>query len=114
MAQSAGRRFYEEQIEYLKSRDVDGLIENHYCEDAVIISFDFPAVTGTAALKQHFRNYLEMLGELQVDSTDNFTEIEDAIYFEASVTTSKLGKARVYDAFVLRDGKIRYHFTGRK
>ena len=31
--------------------------------------------------------------------------------FEATVR-SKLGRVRVYDAFVLRDGQITHHFTG--
>ena len=28
--------------------------------------------------------------------------------------TSKAGERRVYDVFVLRNGKIQYHFTGLK
>ena len=46
-------------------------------------------------------------------SVDQFAETEDTLFFEASVSTS-LGKARVYDAFVLRDGKVTHHFTGIK
>jgi hypothetical protein len=38
---------------------------------------------------------------------------EDALFFEASVSTS-LGEARVYDAVVLRDGKVTHHLTGIK
>lgn len=78
----------------------------------MLISFD-RVVEGTAALKQHFRSYLESLGDLVVVSTDKFQETEDTVFFEASVE-SRHGPAVVYDAFVLRDGKISYHFTGVK
>jgi len=48
-----------------------------------------------------------------VKSTGRFVEAGDAILLEAHVQTS-LGEFAVYDAFVLRDGKIGYHFTGVK
>ena len=112
MATAPGRAFYEKQLDYLVAKDVDGLIDNNYNEDAVLIGFDF-TVRGHEALKNHFRAYLEQLGDLKVDSTDKFTETEDTFFLEATVTTN-LGQAQVYDAFVLRDGKISYHFTGLK
>ena len=107
---SPGRKFYEEQLNYLAAKDVDGLVANHYNDDAVFISFDV-TVKGREALRDYFRTYLERLGTLTVTSTDKFTETEDTIFFEATVT-SNLGAVRVYDAFVLRDGKISYHFAG--
>ena len=107
-----GRKFYDRQLEYLFAKDVDGLIENNYNEDAVLVSFD-RVVKGREALKEHFRGYLEMLGDLKVKSTDKFQETEDTIFFEASVE-SNFGPAVVYDAFVLKNGKISYHFTGVK
>ncbi len=55
------------------------------------------------ALKEHFRNYLKMLGTLKVKSTDKFVETHDSIFLEATMT-SDLGEARVYDAFVLKNG----------
>ena len=35
------------------------------------------------------------------------------VFLEATVTTN-LGQVQVYDAFVMRDGKVAYHFTGVK
>src|SRR6266508_2295866 len=94
MAQeSAKRRFYDAQIRYLQAGDVDDLI------------------TGNAALKEYFRGYLQMLGTLDILSTDKFVETDDSLFFQATVKTS-LGEAKVYDAWVLRDGKISHHFTG--
>ncbi|MDP9313448.1 MAG: nuclear transport factor 2 family protein [Chloroflexota bacterium] len=110
MPTSQGRAFYEQQIAYLQAKDVDGLIDNHYNADAVLISFD-NKIKGRDALKAYFRGYLELLGRLEVKSTDNFAETEDVIYFTATVE-SALGEARVYDAFILRDGKISYHISG--
>lgn len=110
MVSTPGWTFYQRQLDYLRAKNVDGLIEAHYDDDAVLISFD-RTVRGHDALKDHFRGYLEMLGDLVVESTDKFTETDDAIFLEATVT-SNLGGARVYDAFVLRDGKISHHFTG--
>ena len=110
MSISPGRKFYEEQLNYLTAKDVDGLVANHYNDDAVLISFDV-TVKGREALQDYFRTYLERLGTLTVRSTDQFVETEDSILLEATVT-SNLGTVRVYDAFVLRDGKISYHFAG--
>lgn len=111
MAQeSAKRRFYEEQIRYLQAGDVDGLIDNQYTDDATLVSFD-NQIKGNAALKEYFRGYLGMLGSLDVLSTDKFVETDDSLFFQATVK-SRLGKATVYDAWVLRDGKISHHFTG--
>jgi hypothetical protein len=107
---SPGRKFYEEQLGYLTAKDVDGLIANHYNDDAVLISFDV-TVKGRGALREYFRTYLERLSTLTVRSTDKFAETEDCTLLEATVT-SNLGTVRVYDAFVLREGKISYHFAG--
>ena len=66
-----------------------------------------------AALKQHFINYLGYLGKIKLLSTDHFAEIDDAIFFEATVET-EIGIAVVYDVFTFKDGKAIRHFTGVK
>ena len=106
----SGRQFYERQLAYLQAGDVDELIDQHYHDDAALITFDV-TVRGRDALKEYFRRYLQQLGQLEALSTDNFTETGDAIFLEATIRTA-LGVARVYDAFVLREGKIAYHFAG--
>lgn len=112
MATSFGRQFYDEQLDYISVHDVDGLIDNHYNEDAVLTGLDFE-VRGNAALKDHFRGYLKTLGNIKVISTDHFIEGPDTIFFDAHVMTD-IGPAIVFDAFVLKNGKISYHFTGVK
>jgi hypothetical protein len=105
-----GRDLYERQIRFLVAKDVDGLIDTNYAPDAELISFQ-TVVRGREALRQYFRGYVEMLGDIVVESTDKFTETPDAVFFEATVR-SALGRVRVYDAFVLRDGQITHHFSG--
>jgi hypothetical protein len=105
-----GREFYERQVQYLVERDTDTMIDEHYHEKATLVSHN-GVIRGREDLKQHFKGYVELLGDLQVISTDKFTETSDSILFEATVDCA-LGRTRVYDAFVLRDSKIDYHFTG--
>lgn len=111
MEDTPGKKFYEKHLGYFYAKDVDGLVENDYNEDAVLISFDF-TVQGHEALKEIFRGYIDMIGDMKVKSTDNFTETEDIIFLEATLETSKLGERKVYDVFMMRDGKISYHITG--
>ena len=103
---------YENQVRYLLAGDADGLVEDNYHPDAVVASFDF-TVKGHDALKAHFRNYMKWVQIEEVLSTDRFTETEDGFSFEATVRTNR-GVAKVYDVFVLEDGKVTYHFTGVK
>ena len=110
--ETTGRRFYDEQIALLRQGSTDELIDQHYQQDAVLIAFA-KIVQGHAALKEHFRAYLKMLGTVEVLSLDQFVETEDTIFFEATVRTA-MGQAKVYDAFVLSDGKATHHFTGVK
>jgi SnoaL-like domain len=107
-----GRRFYNDHVSYLEANDVDGLVNSHYNLDAEMIGFDF-VVRGHAALRQQFRRYLNSLGQLRLKSTDRFVETGDAIFFESTITANQ-GDIRVYDAFVLKGGKISVHFTGIK
>ena len=110
MADSPGKRFYDRQLEFLSEKDVDGLVENQYHADGKIVGFEFTR-RGREELRAHFTGYLENLGYIELRSTDKFTETEDSIFFEATVST-QLGVARVYDVFVLSEGKASHHFTG--
>jgi hypothetical protein len=110
MSETEKRQLYDAQLRYLQAGDVDGLIDNQYTDDALLVSFD-NQIRGNAALKEYFRGYLQVLGTIEVLSTDRFVETDDTVFFEATMKTN-LGRARVFDAWVLRDGIISYHFTG--
>jgi hypothetical protein len=107
-----GKQFYQRQVECLIAKDVDRLVDENYHDDAVLTSADSTA-RGKPALKAHFHNYLNRVTIKEVKSTDLFVETADTLLFEATVETDH-GIAKVYDAFVLRDGKVAYHFTGVK
>jgi hypothetical protein len=109
MERTPGRAFYQRQIAALEAHDLDALL-TQYHPDAIMVGFDF-TVKGHGAIKKHFEGYLERLGTLKLKSTDKFTEIDDAIFFEATIT-SDLGEAQVYDVFMLRNGKATHHFSG--
>src|SRR4051794_35718994 len=94
---SAKRQLYEAQIRYLQAADVDGLIDNQYTQDALLVSFD-NQIRGNTALKEYFRGYLQVLGTIEVLSTDRFVETADTVFFEATMRTN-LGQARVFDAW---------------
>jgi aerobic carbon-monoxide dehydrogenase small subunit len=112
IADTPGKKFYETQVRYLIAGDADKLVEDNYHPDAVVASFDF-TVKGHEALKAHFRNYMRWVQIKEVVSTDKFTETDDGVSFEATVRTNR-GTAKVYDVFVIKEGKITYHFTGLK
>jgi hypothetical protein len=104
------RAFVDEQIAMLKAGDVDRLLASHYHPDALLVAGD-RTISGHEALRAYFVRYVRDLGAFSVDSMDRFVAEADAILFEATVT-SALGRVRVYDAFVLRDGRITHHFAG--
>ena len=62
---SETRKFYDKQMDYILRNDVDGMIDNQYAEDGVLISpcdmLDTPPphiVRGRPALKVFFKKYL--------------------------------------------------------
>ena len=109
MPTTPGWQFYDRQIAFLEGEDIDGLM-TQYADDAVLVSFD-NQIRGKQAMHEYMRSYLQRLGTLRLLSTDKFTETPDSIFFEATIQTTG-GIARVYDVFMLRDGKATHHFTG--
>jgi len=112
MTDTPGKQIYQRQNEYLIDNDIDRLMNENYNSDAVLTSAD-STVRGKQDLLAHFRKYFNRLTIKEVKSTDLFIETEDTILFEATVETN-FGIVKVYDALVLREGKIAYHFSGVK
>lgn len=106
------RAFYDKQLAILAEMDTERLIDEQYTADAELLNINHPhVVAGTAALKEHFKNYLGALGYIKLLSTDKYLESGDSLIFEATVETGG-GIAKVYDIFVMRDGRIWRHFSG--
>ena len=105
-----GKLFYEEQVKYLLDKDVESLVEKHYQDNAVIVSFDH-IVRGKEQIKAYFKQFFNSVTIERVMSTDNFTETEDTVMFEATVESNH-GVIKTFDALVLESGRIRLQFTG--
>jgi hypothetical protein len=106
------RAFYDYHLDILTKKEHVRLVDEQYDPQAQLLNIDHPpAIVGSEALKAHFAAYLAHLGYLKVLSTDKYVESEDSLMFEATVETAA-GVARVYDAFLMRDGRIWRHYTG--
>ena len=117
MATTPGRKFFDEHMAYIYANDIDGMIDNTYTQDAVLISpFDIlptpppHTIVGNKALKEFFRVYLAYQGSINVESLTNFVETPNSIFFQA-VFTSKTGRWAVGDAWHMTDGKIDTHYS---
>jgi carbon-monoxide dehydrogenase small subunit len=110
VADTPGKQLYQRQVNYLLAGDADGMVDNNYHDDAIVVAHEF-VVKGREALKAHFREYLKWVRIQEVKSTDKFTETDNTIFFEATVRSNH-GVVKVFDIWVLNDGKIQYHFTG--
>ncbi|WP_353932749.1 nuclear transport factor 2 family protein [Okeanomitos corallinicola TIOX110] len=110
-------RMYEEHIQLILKKDVEGLL-NQYTDDAVLIS-SFEKVPkyfrGTEELKEHFKGILGIEG-LQTDIAFwAETENPDTLMIVEDITMQIGGqeaKMRFADSWVLKDGKIAIHFAG--
>ncbi len=108
---TAGWKFYQRHLGYFHDKDVEGLLANDYHDDAELVAGEF-AAKGRDALRQVFQGYLQMIGDFEVTTTEKFMETEDVILLEATMETTRAGTRKVYDVFVMKDGKISYHITG--
>ena len=104
------RAFYDRHLDILIAKDAQRLIESQYNDDATLLTFT-NYIKGAPALVEYFKGYIAALGYLKVLSTDQYAEGDDSIFFEATVETAG-GVARVYDVFLMENGKISRHFTG--
>lgn len=105
-----GKAFYKEQLGYLATNDIEGMLREHYHPDAVMVTFD-GIRKGHDQLRQYFVNTLGSMGQITGLSTDYFVETEDTILFKASITDSKRGTVKADNALYFRDGKIYRHMA---
>lgn len=117
MSTTPGRTFFDKHMEYIYGGDIDGLIDDQYTEDAVLISpfdvLDTPPphiVRGNAELKSFFRTYTAWQGSINVEELFDFAETDNSIFFQA-IFTSNTGRWVVGDAWHMTDGKIDTHYS---
>ncbi|KQS28063.1 hypothetical protein [Dyadobacter sp. Leaf189] len=109
------KAFYDEQVALLADRNAEVLVDKHYAADAemVVLSGPEPIVAkGAEAIKNLFSGYLEYVYRGFI-STEKFATTDDSIMFEATIDTVN-GPTRIYDAMLLKDGKIIRHYSGLK
>ena len=117
MSTTPGRKFFDEHMAYISAKDVGGMVDAQYTQNAVLISpfniLDTPPphiVRGNQALKEFLGKYLDWQGEIKVESLYNFAELDDSITFHA-ILTSNTGRWVVSDAWYMRDGQIDRHYS---
>jgi nuclear transport factor 2 (NTF2) superfamily protein len=117
---SALGRLYNEHIDFILAKNVDGLL-GQYAEDCLLISTltddKKPLyVRGHKELEEFFRSRIFSLADLSTEiaqwaETPNTLMVVEAIDFEG--TDGSKGRCRFYDNWVLdEDGKIKIHFAG--
>ncbi|ACK64466.1 hypothetical protein PCC8801_0368 [Rippkaea orientalis PCC 8801] len=111
-------KMYQEHIQYLLDKDIEGILNNQYTEDALLISSftkEPQYFKGREQLKEHFQGILA-IENLQTEVTF-WAETDDPqtlMIVEAITMKTPEGEAkmRFADSWVLRDGKIAIHFAG--
>jgi carbon-monoxide dehydrogenase small subunit len=112
VADTPMKQFYEEQVQFLLDKDIDSMVDKHYHDDALIVSHTGVA-RGKDAVRARFAEFLHWVTIQEVVSTDQFTETENTLMFEATVR-SNFGVVKTFDAMLLEGGRIRLQFTGTR
>lgn len=106
-----GEKFYQDHVNYVAKGDIDGLLRDHYHEDAEMVTFEF-VLKGREAIGKYLKEDApKVTGKVLGMSTDYFAESDDVIMYKASVKTEKFGTIKADDAFYLKDGKILRHIA---
>lgn len=106
-----GQEFFQEQMDYMAKGDIDGLLLNHYHEDAEMVTFEF-TLKGRKALKKYLTvDNPAKSGKVYSFTVNDFVESEDVIMFTATVNSEKLGTFIARDTFFLKEGKIYRHIA---
>jgi len=108
---SWGQKFLEEHVGYLQKQDFDGLMENHYHEDAELVTFEF-VLKGKDAIKQYLAvDQPAQSGKVLGMTMNHYAESDDVIIFTATVNSQKLGVFIARDALYVKDGKVLRHIA---
>jgi len=106
-----GERFLDEHVKYLQSQDIDGLMKNHYHDDAELVTFEF-VLKGKEAIRQYLAvDQPRQSGKILGMKMDAYFESNDVIMFTSSVNSENLGVFIARDAFYVKDGKVLRHIA---
>jgi ketosteroid isomerase-like protein len=110
-------RMYEEHIQLILDKDIEGLL-NQYAKDAVLISsFEKKPryFRGHAELREHFNGILGIQDlQTEVAFWGETEKPQTLMVVEAITMQTPDGEAkmRFADSWVLENGKIKIHFAG--
>jgi hypothetical protein len=108
---SWGQRFLNEHVGYLQAGDFDGLMRNHYHDDAELVTFEF-VLKGKDAIKQYLSvDQPRQAGKILGMTMDAYAESDDVILFTSAVTSEHLGVFIARDALYVKDGKVLRHIA---
>jgi hypothetical protein len=108
---SWGQNFLDEHVGYLQRDDIDGLIRDHYADDAEMVTFEF-TLKGKDAIKHYLKeDQPKTAGKMQVMKMDAYFESDDVIIFTSSVNSEKLGVFIARDALYVKNGKVLRHIA---
>ena len=105
-----GKDFYKEQLAMMASGKIDELVEEHYHEDAVMVTFD-GIRSGREELKKYYVDTLKIMGNITYLATEYFAETEDVVIFKAVITSDGRGTVNADNALYMKDGKIWRHIA---
>jgi len=108
---SWGQDFLNEHVGFLMNKDFDGLMEQHYHDDAELVTFEF-VLKGKNAIKQYLSvEQPQKSGKVLGMNMDAYFESDDCILFTASVNSENLGVFVARDALYVKDGKVLRHIA---
>lgn len=109
------KAFVDNHVKLLAAGDASRMVDNDYHDEAVMVLMvlDQPIyLRGKDALKAQFDMYLKNIYRGLI-SVDKLGITEDSICLEATIQTTS-GPSKVWDALLMKDGKIVRHYSGLK
>ncbi len=105
------KSFFEEHAAYLGRGDIEGLVRDHYHEDAEMVSFEF-VLKGAEAIKHYLAvDNPAKAGKILKFDTQYLAGSDDVIIFTAKVESEKMGTFVARDSYYIVDGKIKRHIA---
>ncbi len=109
-APGKGKEFYNEQLGFVATGNIDGLLNEHYHPDAVMVTFD-GIRRGREELRKYYEDTLGLIGRVTYLATEYFAETEDCIIFKAVISSDARGTVHADNGLYFKDGKIFRHIA---
>jgi hypothetical protein len=103
--------FFAEHGGYISRGDIEGLMRDHYHDDAEMVTFDFN-LKGKEAIKNSLmKDSPAKMGKVLGMNVAHLAGSDDVVIFTAEITSEKLGTFVARDAFYVVNGKIKRHIA---